>query len=103
MMSNNSIHVLHTHICTFILCRPYHPSISWKYYIMSTVPGSLRRNIAHEVNPCFCPCYVSVYFHAAVVVSPAPLVSLTTPHRTWVNSSSFQTSTALTSALIEIH
>ena len=50
MISNNSIHLLHTHIYTFIVYRPYHPSISWKYYIMSTVPGSLRRNIAVNMS-----------------------------------------------------
>ena len=50
MISNNSTDLLHTHICTFIVYRPYHPSISWKYYIMSTVPGSLRRNIAVNMS-----------------------------------------------------
>ena len=50
MISNNSIHLLHTHIYTFIVYRPYHPSISWKYYIMSTVPGSFRRNTAVNMS-----------------------------------------------------
>src|SRR4029434_22574 len=50
MITNNSTDLLHTDICTFIVYRPYHPSISWKYYIMSTVPGSLRRNMAVNMS-----------------------------------------------------
>ena len=50
MISNNNIYVLNTNIYTFIVYRPYHPSIFWKYYIMSTVPGSFRRNIAVNMS-----------------------------------------------------
>ena len=68
-MPNNTIDLLHTHIyTTFIVYRPYHRGISWKYYIMSTVPGSLRRNIAVNMSMLLkhishCPCMVKLVKH----------------------------------------